>query len=88
MRSDRCPFASNSPPTVFLVISFEDALNDALQNYFPRLEPTRGVRFEFYNKFQSEAGEYDRDFLDKHNGDLDNGLIFVGLFLFSYVFLF
>lgn len=87
MRFDRRPLVPNSLLTAFLVASFEDALNNALNNYFPRREPTRGVRVEFYDKFQSEADEYDHDFLEKYNGDLDNGLIFVRLFLFSCVLL-
>ena len=73
------PFADR-----FLVASLEDAINSALKNYFPRLEPTSNVRVEFYNKFQHEADEYDRDFLQQYTGDLDTTLIFVGPF-FSYV---
>ena len=78
-------FASNSLLTVFIVASFEDAISNALKNYFPRLEPTSNVRVEFYNKFQSEADGHDRDFLGKHNGALDNTLIFVSFFLPSLV---
>lgn len=53
-------------------------MNNALKNFFPRLESTSNTRVEFYNKFQHEADEYDRDFLDKYNADLDTTLIFVG----------
>ena len=60
--------------------SLEDAINNALKNYFPRLEPTNNVRVEFYDKFQRVADEYDLDFLNKYGTDLDTTLIFVGLF--------
>jgi hypothetical protein len=79
------PFSlSLSLLTAFLVASFEDAVNDALKNYFPRLESTSNARIEFYNKFQHEADEYDRDFLRKYSGDLDTTLIFVRFLFFSY----
>jgi len=60
--------------------TLEEAVNDALKNYFPRLEPASSVRVEFYNKFKREADEYDDVFLKNHNGDLDTTLIFAGLF--------
>ena len=63
--------------------SLEDALQNALKNYLPRLESTSDPRTEFYNKFKREADEYDNDFLGKYRGDLDTTLIFVGLPLFS-----
>ena len=76
---DRLPFASDSLLTAFLVASLKDAVNDALKNYFPRLESTSNVRVQFYNKFQREADEHDRDFLKKYSGDLDTTLIFVSI---------
>ncbi|KAF9782722.1 hypothetical protein BJ322DRAFT_166918 [Thelephora terrestris] len=60
--------------------SLEDAMHNALRNYFPSLEPSSDARAEFYNKFKREADEYDNDFLKKHGGDLDITLIFAGLF--------
>ncbi|KAF9784030.1 hypothetical protein BJ322DRAFT_1007821, partial [Thelephora terrestris] len=39
-----------------------------------------GARVEFYDKFQREADEYDRDFMRKYDEDLNTTLIFAGLF--------
>ena len=36
-------------------------------------------RTEFYNKFQGEIEEHDRDFEKKYGGDLDTTLIFVSV---------
>ena len=53
----------------------------ALPTLFPHLVgTTNNARVEFYNKFQREADEYDRDFVKKCGGDLDTTLIFVGFF--------
>ena len=60
--------------------SLEDAINNALKNYFPRLEPTSDVRVEFYNKFQRVADKYDRDLLNKYEAELRTTLTSVGLF--------
>lgn len=78
--SDRHPFLSNPLLTAFFLVSLEDAVNNALKNYFPRLEPTSNVRVQFYNKFQGEADDHDKEFLVKYNGALDTTLIFVRLF--------
>lgn len=83
--SGRHPFVSNPLLTASLVASLENAVNNVLKTYFPRLESTSNARVQFYNKFQRGADEYDRDFLDKHKADLDTTLIFVGSFFFSYV---
>lgn len=55
----------------------------ALPTLFPHLLGTAsGARTEFYDKFQREADEYDRDFMRKYDEDLNTTLIFVGpLFL-------
>ena len=67
---------------MFFTASLEDAVQNALKNYLPRLESAgSGARAEFYNKFKREADEYDNDFLEKYRGDLDTTLIFVGLSL-------
>ena len=60
----------------------EDAVFKALLSLLPnRLGTTGGARYEFYDKFQREADEHDRDFLTKHGSDLDTTLIFVSVFL-------
>lgn len=53
----------------------------ALPTLFPHLGTAGGPRVEFYNKFQREADEYDRDFMKKYDGDLDTTLIFASAFL-------
>ena len=53
----------------------------ALTSLFPNLlGTTGGARHEFYDKFQREADEHDRDFLTKYGSDLDTTLIFVSVF--------
>ena len=81
MRPNHTPaLDSNLLLTTCFTASLEDAVQNALKNYFPRLESAgSGARAEFYNKFKREADEYDKDFLEKHRGDLDTTLIFVGL---------
>ena len=50
----------------------------ALPSLFPNLlGTTSSARVEFYDKFQREADDYDRDFVKKHEEDLNTTLIFV-----------
>ena len=50
----------------------------ALPSLFPNLLGTASSgRVEFYDKFQREADEYDRDFMKKYDEDLNTTLIFV-----------
>jgi len=50
----------------------------ALPSLFPNLLGTASsARVEFYDKFQREADEYDRDFMKKYDEDLNTTLIFV-----------
>ena len=52
----------------------------ALPSLFPNLPGTASsARDEFYNKFQREADEYDRDFMKKYDEDLNITLIFVSV---------
>ena len=52
----------------------------ALPSLFPNLlGTTGGARHEFYDKFQREADEHDRDFLKKYGSDLETTLIFVSI---------
>lgn len=78
-------FDANPFLTVFLTASLEDALQNTLKNYHPRLESN--PRAEFYNKLKREADEYDGEFLNKHSGDLNITLIFVSLPAFSHLLL-
>ena len=73
---------SNSLLTPFFVTSLEEAVQNALKNYFPRPEATANVRTQFYKNFQHEADEHDKDFVGKYNADLDTTLIFVCLLSF------
>lgn len=60
----------------------------ALPTLFPHLlGTTSGARVEFYDKFQREADEYDRDFMKKYDEDLNTTLIFVSFFSFPSTFL-
>ena len=50
----------------------------ALPSLFPNLLGTASsARVEFYDKFQREADEFDRDFMKKYDEDLNTTLIFV-----------
>jgi len=52
----------------------------ALPTLFPNLLGTASsARVEFYDKFQREADEYDRDFMKKYDEDLNTTLIFVSV---------
>ena len=52
----------------------------ALPSLFPNLlGTTAGARVEFYDKFQREADEHDRDFMKKYDEDLNTTLIFVSV---------
>ena len=68
--------------TAFFVSSMEEALLNALKSVFPSLNRTTtgGARQEFYNQFQREADERDRDLTEKYESDLDTTLIFVSVF--------
>ena len=55
----------------------------ALPTLFPLLlGTTSSAPVEFYDKFQREADERDRDFVKKYEEDLDTTLIFVGFLFF------
>ena len=57
----------------------------ALPSLFPHLLGTaNNARVEFYDKFQREADEYDRDFIKKYDEDLNTTLIFVGFLFFIH----
>lgn len=55
----------------------EDAFRDALKSVLDDARVGGNPRVNFYNKFQREAEEHDRDFEKKYDGDLDTTLIFV-----------
>ena len=44
-----------------------------------------GCRTKFYDVYRHEAEEYDRDFIKKHDEDLNTTLIFVGSVCSSHV---
>ena len=75
------PPAFVSPVTTIFVSSLEEAVCKALSSLLQnRLGTTGGARHEFYDKFQHEADERDRDFIKKYGSDLDTTLIFVSVF--------
>ena len=55
----------------------EEALRDALKSVLGGTGPGVNPRVEFYNKFQREMGEQDRDFVKKYDKDLNTTLSFV-----------
>ena len=59
--------------------SLEDAIQNALKNYLPRLESTGDARVEFYSRHKRETGEYDKRFVERYNADADTTLITVCL---------
>jgi len=47
----------------------------------PDLPSTQGgLRTKFYEKYHLEAEGYDREFIKKHDEDMNTTLIFVGFF--------
>ena len=74
-------FVTQPPVTAFFVSSLEEAVFKALSFLLQnRLGTTGGARHEFYDKFQCETDERDRDFIKKYGSDLDTTLIFVSVF--------
>ena len=74
-------FVFQPPVTTVFVSSLEEAVFKALSSLLQnRLGTTGGARHEFYDKFQREADERDRDFIKKYGSDLDTTLIFVSVF--------
>ena len=57
--------------------SLEEALRDALKSVLGSAGPGLNPRMEFYDKFQREMEEHDRDFEGRWNEDLNTTLIFV-----------
>ena len=56
-------------------------MRKALEELLPDSRRTTvGARQDFYDKFQREASDHDRDFTEKYDLDLDTTLIFVGIF--------
>jgi hypothetical protein len=62
-----------------LVFSSEEARRKVPTS--PPHGTARGACIEFYNKFQRKADEYDRDFVEKYERDLNTVMVFVS-FLF------
>ena len=57
----------------------EGAFRDALKSVLGSTGPGVNSRVEFYNKFQREMDEHDRDFEKKYDEDLNTTLIFVSV---------
>ena len=57
----------------------EEALSNALKSILGSSSPGLNPRVEFYNKFQREMEEHDRDFEKKYDEDLNTTLIFVSV---------
>ena len=55
----------------------EAALRDALSSVLGSAGTGANPRVQFYNKFQREMEEHDRDFEMKYDEDLNTTLIFV-----------
>ena len=52
---------------------------DAFKSVLGSTGPGANPRMEFYNKFQREMEEHDRDFEKKYDEDLNTTLIFVSV---------
>jgi hypothetical protein len=57
----------------------EETLRDALKTVFGSTGTGVNPRADFYNKFQREMEEHDRDFERKYDEDLNTTLIFVSV---------
>ena len=57
--------------------TIEEALRDALKSVVDSSGLGSNPRVEFYNKFQREMEDHDRDFEKKYDEDLNTTLIFV-----------
>jgi len=57
----------------------EAIVRDALKSVLGATGPGTSPRVEFYNKFQREMEEHDRDFERKYDEDLNTTLIFVSV---------
>ena len=58
----------------------EEAIRDALRSLLGGAGPGVNPRMEFYNKFQREMEEHDRDFEKRYDEDLNTTLIFVSVY--------
>jgi len=57
----------------------EAALRDALKSVVGSTGPGVNPRVDFYNKFQREMDDHDRDFEKRYDEDLNTALIFVSI---------
>jgi len=57
----------------------EETLRDVLKSMLGGTGPGVNSRAEFYNKFQREIEEHDREFEKKYDEDLNTTLIFVSV---------
>jgi len=58
----------------------EESLRDALKSVLGNTGHGVNSRMEFYNKFQREMEEHDRDFEKSYDEDLNTTLIFVSVY--------
>jgi hypothetical protein len=56
--------------------SIQDALQDALRIYFQPIK-TNDPKLDFYTMYKRETTEYDTEYMQKYNEDLNTTLIFV-----------
>jgi hypothetical protein len=56
--------------------SIQDALQDALRMYFQPIK-TNDPKLDFYTIYKRETMEYDTEYMQKYNEDLNTTLIFV-----------
>jgi hypothetical protein len=56
--------------------SIQDALQDALRMYFQPIK-TNDPKLDFYTMYKRETTEYDTEYMQKYNEDLNTTLIFV-----------
>lgn len=58
------------------------SLQSALKEFFEPLR-TNDPRADFFGVYRKESEEFDRDYAEKYDGDLNTSLIFVGNMLLS-----
>jgi len=63
-------------PLPRLLTTQRNSIQDALRAFLPPIK-NDDTRLDFYTMYKKEATEYDVDYIEKYDGDLNTTLIFV-----------
>ena len=63
-------------PTTSPLLTVKPSLHSALKEFFEPLR-TNDSQTDFFAMYRREAGEFDRDYANKYDEDLNTSLIFV-----------